>query len=75
MHPGLVMCPVRTSTCVGCCYSHYSQSQPIIGIRWSTTIFGCLSSLPAVFPASSVMGDNVTRVTRSLLKQREREHC
>jgi len=56
-------------------FSHYAQSQPIIGVRWATTVFGCLSSLPAVFPASSVMGDNVTRVTRSLLRQRERGHC
>jgi len=47
-------------------FSHYAQSQPIIGVRWATTIFGCLSSLPAVFPASSVMGDSVTRATRSL---------
>ena len=57
-------------------FSHYAQSQPIIGVRWATTIFGCLSSLPDFFQSSSVRGDSVTRATRSLrTRQREREHC
>ena len=46
--------------------SLYRQSQPIIGVRWTTTIFDCLSSLSDFFQSSSVMGDDVTRVTRSL---------
>ncbi len=47
-------------------FSHSAQSQPIIGVRWATTIFGCLSSLPDFFQSSSVRGDSVTRATRSL---------
>jgi len=75
VEPASVIVSTHTSTLMSHCCLHNEQSQPIIGVRWVTTILPFLSGPDQPIIGVSVMGDEVTRLTRSLLRQRERGHC